>query len=811
MSGGTGPVPVPPPWDAKPELLALLAPDAGGLLADVAPHERGAVRLKPGGEALVAFTFRGRDRDGKPATLDGYVAVLGRARAAAVAGKWARLRPVAGPSGPGVRLLPGGGSVLFLFPNDRQLRGLRFVAGIDKVKRTLAGLPAIAEGGWRVRGRRSVLTTVRYKPERRFIARARLELKNDGSGAAASLPAFLRFYADDRGRRIDALARALREQGLGAEVPEPLGALVHGRLFVEREVEGRTLHAALLSGDRVDPAPLARALRRFHGTASGLPAGPDPETLRQRCASGLRELARCAPDAGPAATAVERLLAEALPPAARGATIHGDFHPQQVILSPAGPVLVDFERAGPGDPIQDAGNLAANLRSMAAAAGGEAAAAIHAFLEGFLEAAGFRSRERPASDLAFFEAVATVELALLRLRRLEPGWPDSVRRLIERAAAALEAAGTRHRIPEKAAPGPRRPAFFARSGDDAADARGFRWEVFHPRERGPWTGWIEHPAGLREYGLYDPATDAFAAVAPEEDPVLGAAIRSLAGARVVSFRPGRRAVLRSVDPGRPLWWKVLPPAKAARLRERALAAEALLARGGGDAFQVARLVDDRSAEGLLGFEEIGGRPLHDLLVEDDPGAPGALDASARALAAFQSAEASGPGLPEAPRLLPPEGWLELARPHLGAAAARFESGLALLPPPAAPPPALRPVHGDLHDRNLLVGAGAPGIIDLDLLHAGDPADDAGNLAAHVLLRALQRGAGAAAGRRDARRFLRSWRAAGGSSPRRAVDAVVARTLFRLAVIHHFRRRWRALAPALLKESARWSLATSDVS
>src|SRR5512134_466847 len=44
----------------------------------------------------------------------------------------------------------------------------------------------------------------------------------------------------------------------------------------------------------------------------------------------------------------------------RAALIHGDLHPGQVLVSD-GPVLLDWERAGAGDPEEDLGNLAAHL------------------------------------------------------------------------------------------------------------------------------------------------------------------------------------------------------------------------------------------------------------------------------------------------------------------------------------------------------------------------------------------------------------------------------------------------------------------
>jgi aminoglycoside phosphotransferase (APT) family kinase protein len=112
------------------------------------------------------------------------------------------------------------------------------------------------------------------------------------------------------------------------------------------------------------------------------------------------------------------------------------------------------------------------------------------------------------------------------------------------------------------------------------------------------------------------------------------------------------------------------------------------------------------------------------------------------------------------------------------------------------------VHGDLHDRNVLLGDHGGGIIDLDGVGVGDPAIDVGNLAAHVLLRALQRGDSIAVGRAEAAIVLAEHPHGG---PR--ARSWGAHTLFRLSVLYRFRMRWAHLAPGFLAEASAW--ATDD--
>ena len=96
------------------------------------------------------------------------------------------------------------------------------------------------------------------------------------------------------------------------------------------------------------------------------------------------------------------------------------------------------------------------------------------------------------------------------------------------------------------------------------------------------------------------------------------------------------------------------------------------------------------------------------------------------------------------------------------------------------------------------------MLDLDGLFVADPAADVANLMAHLVLRALQRGDDPDRRRDQGRRLLTSYHAAGGSADPDAVDAAVARALFRLACVYLFRGRWHALAPLLLHQSGQAS-------
>jgi Phosphotransferase enzyme family len=404
-------------WEAAARLLSAEA--ATDLLRrsglEVQWVEPLYVRLKPPTGVLVGYRAGGRDDAGKPLELTGYVRNLSGARARTLAAKWNRMRPTETPLGPGVRLLDDGHSVLFLFPNDARLRGLRFVADMQKLKRILGELRELSTGGFRVRGRRSAIAPVRYKPERRLVASADLRIAHGEETARRRV--FLRFFPDARGAGVAEVAEALRYGGGASLLPRPLGAVFDGRLFVEEWVPGPEVLDPVLDGT-ADGAELASALQRLHGTETPwiLPERR-PAALLSHLSQGLGVLATVEPSLRPAATALLEDLRGMVPDPVT-ATIHGDLHLHQVVLGDQGPVFVDLERAAAGHPLQDVGELVAHLLELAEDRP-DVRSRILAFRDAFLD--GWLLG-RPLEDLPFFIGVALANRALLPFRRVEEGW-----------------------------------------------------------------------------------------------------------------------------------------------------------------------------------------------------------------------------------------------------------------------------------------------------------------------------------------------------------------------------------------------------
>lgn len=761
-------------WREIGDLDVLLDPEslAHALRAAALPVE-GAVpnyiRLKPGTGALVGLELRLRDAQGAVTEVPAYIRTHGGDRTAQLLRKWHADRAIPTGFGDGVRALPGGQSALFLFPNDTAVRGMRFVADVDKLKRSVGELPAVGEGRFRVRGRKSELTTVRYKPERRLIQRAHLALKDDVSGERRERALFLRFFSDDRGSRLSAWARRLREGPLGRAVPEPVGAMLEGRMMVEEDVLSSPLWDDVLAGTAPagEVAAVVSALHR-----SPLDDLPDLGTdeLVRRVAEIGDNLRFVAPALESRIERVIDAMRRSAPRRPVEATVHGDLHLHQFLRAPDRVVLVDFERIGRGHPYLDLGHLVAHTM-LTRHRTPEAGPAVDAFQQRILEDLLARTEGADTRDLPFFIGVGLLERALLPFRHLAPDFEERCAAILDRAAEALD-------VGSAPATG---PTAFTHS--DCG--------TFHPRPKGRWPGRRKGAGGERQYCTYDPDLDRVDAVDPARDRKLPGLVSLLERGRLVAYRAGRRATVRIGD----RFAKVLRPGRTTDIAQRH---DALAAIDAPSFPRVPSVVEHDEGAGVLLLETVPGTPLHDLLGETVSLDDATVDAIAASILGFQSGTPSPLEVFECdpPRSLAE--WAAIVRPHDRELAARANDLASQLPALSDATPVLS--HGDLHDRNVFVDGERVAWIDLDLTALGHPATDVGNLCAHFVLRALQRRGDAAAGHALAARLADAVAHSDTGPDRQDIDRQGAATLIRLACVYRFRSGFDRLVPALLHEA-----------
>lgn len=350
-----------------------------------------------------------------------------------------------------------------------------------------------------------------------------------------------------------------------------------------------------------------------------------------------------------------------------------------------------------------------------------------------------------------------------------------------------------------------------------------------PSLRPPWPAQLT-PSGIGtpRWGLWDHEIGEVVAVDPGDDHRLPGLRDWVARGQLLAYRPGWRAVVRvevtEVEPGDPFpgprWVHLVRPNRVAELvdRHRAMAHVTHRLRG---PMRVPEIVEVDPDHGAVVLSAVAGTPLRDLLA--GPGADDALVAVGQAVARYADPSvvaalvgADGGPPPRAAVARRAPDWASLAGAAAGdpAIARRLED---LVPRLVGDTGADLPrvvVHGDLHDRNVfldpvaaesagrLPGEVVPlvGTTDLDAAGLGEPGRDIAGLACHVELQAMLDDA-PTRGEVQSRLLLDAYTVAGGGAPADVIRAWQARTWFRLACVHLFRRDSGALWERLLARVA----------
>ncbi|XNZ00774.1 phosphotransferase [Micrococcus luteus] len=284
------------------------------------------------------------------------------------------------------------------------------------------------------------------------------------------------------------------------------------------------------------------------------------------------------------------------------------------------------------------------------------------------------------------------------------------------------------------------------------------------------------------------------------DPKLKALAPLLAeGGTVVSWRPRKRAVVRSTGPDGDVFTKVVRGGRAQGILDGIARARPFAA-----ALRTPQVL--ASTDATVGFAALPGRSLHDeSAFTDAEWARAWADIADALCAARRGRPATGNG----PGALPVHGpeqeaavladWFERTAAWTGAqprfAEAVQKAGETLRGLPVV---GNVPTHRDLHDKQLLwdPGLGA-GLLDVDTACLGDPALDLGNLRAHALWRERQ-GVWSAARADLVRRTVDELALAEGL-PAPRVGLYEHATLLRLRCVYALRPRYAQAAADLEAE------------
>ncbi len=306
-----------------------------------------------------------------------------------------------------------------VFPSDRKLPALKYLNGAAARRKLLQeALPEQPEL-WEAR-----LDILRYKPERRLVARLHAP---DGSRALLKL-----YHAGDFGRAY-AGAEAFSR---GAVVSAPLLGL-HRRhhALVWHWLDAPSCDATLSTHPAL-AEEIGRAVATLHAqpvaALTPVTRAEEARTLwaaTEHTAYLLPELA--ARGRQLAATLEDRLCAA---PALR-CPVHGDFSADQVLRTPVGVAVIDFDAAALGDPAWDLGTFRAQLERSVIR--GDLTAERVAALQAALEAGYRAQRGSLPPGVALYTAAGLLRLAPHAFRTRQEGWPDETQALLGRAEELL--------------------------------------------------------------------------------------------------------------------------------------------------------------------------------------------------------------------------------------------------------------------------------------------------------------------------------------------------------------------------------------
>ena len=299
---------------------------------------------------------------------------------------------------------------VFQFPDDPLLPGLSEAAHPEAALRLL-NRHVLAVGS-----RRARVEVIRYRPGNRAVLRHSMGR--------------VRFYA--RVMRLDAAEPLLAaRQPIGHSsfvLPRLAGYWAEGGVMWTPEMPGKNLRRHIRRGNMPDPAPLLEGLETLWVQEPAI-RSLQPFNLSAAYGRAKRTI-RHKVDPGDAAFRNLQEATKTLDPFVKSweptALAHNDFYDDQMLVLPDGRMaLVDFEEAGPGDPMLDVGNFLAHLRWRSSLGPMRRKDASGSYYDLFrcasLERFGWNERE-----LALREAVCLFRICTNTIRHPQLDWRDKL-------------------------------------------------------------------------------------------------------------------------------------------------------------------------------------------------------------------------------------------------------------------------------------------------------------------------------------------------------------------------------------------------
>jgi hypothetical protein len=401
------------------------------------------IRYKPRTNCIIVYRVK---FDGgttfKLAEIPVYVKLL-TGRDYKIAEGKARLHRWVNPEGIGTYLLfPEHQAILYCFPNDPVIDGLRVLEHPKKIQRILyRHHEEFPEDKWRISNKQLRISIMRYKPERRAVMLFRTKAYSHDHSRKKKIRVYARIYGDNRGGRIFDLQNRLYQLSKNEDrlrVPEPIAYLADRRILLMKELKGEPLLDCIRDG-RLEPVKYTAAALAFLHTQH-LPDLEQmaPDSLLEGALASHQMISEIAPDLSDETGWIHDNLTDMVKnlPKFENGFVHGDFYHGQAIISGKEAGIIDFDRSYTGDPGADLGNFIANLRLLhirETLTHGEKAADI--FLSQYEIVSG---KKLDKEIIEFWTAFSLFQLAVNPFREYDKSWRQITGRILKECRLILK-------------------------------------------------------------------------------------------------------------------------------------------------------------------------------------------------------------------------------------------------------------------------------------------------------------------------------------------------------------------------------------
>jgi hypothetical protein len=401
------------------------------------------IRYKPATNCLVAYEIacrkQGSDLESKILL---YAKLYNDADYGNAEGKSRKTRWVPLEGMEPVIALPAEMAILYFYPNDCLIDGLRILSDPKKIQRLLyEHYRALPQDDWRISDSRLKITTIRYKPERRAVIRCDSKAINKTNGEKRPVSVFLRIYGDARGLDVFAIQNRLFRDSpdyKALSIPMPIAYVPQRRLVMMETVKGKPLLEQILSGEKGALELTAAALTDLHAHDDvQLPIRSMDSLMADALATG-ELLSQVSPEAAGQVAEIAGKLSGYRARFGKGrmAFVHGDFYYGQVIVQYMMAAIFDFDRSYFGEVAADIGNFCAHLRLLGIEGRlSEYAEAEESFVAAYQASSGYKI---DPESMKFHLAYGLFMLSVGPFRRLEAGWKQKTGMILDECQRILQ-------------------------------------------------------------------------------------------------------------------------------------------------------------------------------------------------------------------------------------------------------------------------------------------------------------------------------------------------------------------------------------